>query len=134
VECDLTINLAAINLFNDVEPPGGAITAKVKVKSPNARMDGRLKSLDFTYITNSRVGYVYLPMFDEWYVYSEDVMGIGIPTPKNLVENLANPQAGLNIECRETADIPDSEFTLPAGVIPKRMPDVMGDLKSYMYE
>ena len=133
VECDLTIDLRTVNVFNDVDPPSGIMTARVKVEAPNVRMEGRLKGLDFIYISDGGVGYVYVPIIDDWYMYSPDVMGVGMPTSHNLIDNLRNPRLGVSLSCQETGDIPDSEFRLPAGVIAKNMPDVMGDLESYMY-
>jgi len=133
VECDFTIDLKTVNVFNDVNPPSGVMTAKVKSEAPNVRMDGKLKGLDFTYISDGGAGYVYVQIINEWYMYSPEVMGVRMPTAHSLTDNLRNRRPGVSLSCQETGDIPDSEFELPAGVIPKNMPGVMGDLDSYMY-
>jgi hypothetical protein len=111
----------------------GTTTANMKMEAPKMRVDATAMGVSTTLITADGVSiYMYSPMLgDYWIKYTADASEVGMPTPDELTANLAQIPEGMTLNCQITGDIPDSEFTLPAGAEVKDMSELMagyGDL------
>jgi len=105
------------------DPSDGGMAINLKMELPKVRMEGAVVGVSFTIISDGTNAYMQNSMQgSDWYIYPLDMVDVKIATPDEI--------GG----CQVSGDIPDSEFQLPPGVVPKDLSAMAGDFDPSMYE
>lgn len=107
MECDVTTTAEGVTSV-----------ANIKIEPPTKmKMTGSSAGITMTVITSDGANvYMQSPIFGtKWIQTTVESGEATLPTQEELNQALANPPAGTTYNCRPVADIPDSEFQLPAG-------------------
>jgi len=105
VQCDITMANST-----------GTITETVEMKAPKKiKAVITAQGMESTVITSDGVTfYMYTPQMGQWLKVTSQSQNV--PDLSTVQQQYSNPPAGVTYNCRNVADIPDSEFQLPAGV------------------
>ena len=133
VLCTMTMDMGVMS--GDPSLAGMTTTMSMKMESQKVRAEGSSMGMSFTVISDGVNAYVHMPMLGpDWYIASGEGMNVEVPTPEEVRQQLANLPEGMTLNCQPTGDIPDSEFQLPPGVVPKDMSEMMGGFDPSMYQ
>ncbi len=133
VLCTMTIDMGVAS--GDPNLAGTTTTIDMKIEAPKMRAESSTMGMEFTVITDGTNVYMQMPaMGSDWYIMTPETATIDIPMPDEIREGLQNLPEGTTLDCQVTGDIPDSEFQLPPGVVPKDFSELMGGYNPEMYQ
>jgi hypothetical protein len=105
---------------------GMTMSATIKMEAPKMWMSASAMGQSYTMISDGANLYMYSPMMGEdWYMFSGADADVTVGTPQEIMEGIQDIPEGVTLNCQLLADIPDSQFQLPAGVTPIDIMDMM---------
>ncbi|MBN2518041.1 MAG: hypothetical protein JXB14_04305 [Candidatus Altiarchaeota archaeon] len=123
VICEITINEVPMKLW--MEAP--KIRAEVDYEAEGM-------PISMIVISDGTDSYMQMSMFgDDWYKAPQDEEQPTVPTAQEIKESLES-LPDIETSCQRVADIPDSQFQLPAGVVAKDMSELMAGFDASAYE
>jgi hypothetical protein len=122
MECDITTTTEGVTSVANMkfEPP-----TKIKMTGSSAGITMTVISSDGATV------YMQSPLFGtKWIQTTMESGDATMPTQEEINAQMANPPAGTTYNCRQVADIPDSEFQLPAGAEVMTMEEFQAEMAS----
>jgi len=120
---------------------GVTSVSTIKIEPPTKmKMTAESMGITMTMITSDGVNaYIQSPIFGtKWVQTTMESGDAEMPTQEEINAQMANPPAGTTYVCNPVADIPDSEFQLPAGAqvttqeeLQAEMAAMYGDMSAY---
>ncbi len=125
VSCVLTVDLGMLSDNPDVQ--GIKASSNVSIEGTRFRVEGRSGGFPFTMISDGSAVYINSPVLGEsWYKVPANLSEKALARPDEIRKRMNSLREGIVLDCQITDDIPDSEFTLPAGVVIKSFDEIAG--------